>query len=33
MTSDLRLVAPLPFGHDLLEWVELFENLEGGIYT
>jgi hypothetical protein len=33
MMSGIRLVDPLPFAHDYSEWVELFDNLEGGIYT
>ncbi|MFD0420976.1 SUKH-4 family immunity protein [Streptomyces parvus] len=28
----IRLVDPLPFAHEYSEWVELFDNLEGGIY-
>ncbi|MFJ8844562.1 SUKH-4 family immunity protein [Streptomyces cyaneofuscatus] len=28
-----RLVDPLPFAHEYSEWVEIFDNLEGGIYT
>ncbi|MBK0373766.1 SUKH-4 family immunity protein [Streptomyces sp. RB110-1] len=27
------LVDPLPFAHEYSEWVEMFDNLEGGIYT
>ncbi|MFB8072554.1 SUKH-4 family immunity protein [Streptomyces californicus] len=27
------LVDPLPFSHEYSEWVETFDNLEGGIYT
>jgi hypothetical protein len=33
MTADIRLTDPLPFAHEYSEWVELFDNLEGGIYT
>ncbi len=33
MTAAIRLVDPLPFAHEYSEWVELFDNLEGGIYT
>ncbi|MGY9063917.1 SUKH-4 family immunity protein [Streptomyces sp. CAS3] len=29
----IRLVDPLPFAHEYSEWVEMFDNLEGGIYT
>ncbi|MFD4341204.1 SUKH-4 family immunity protein [Streptomyces anulatus] len=29
----IRLVDPLPFAHEYSEWVELFDNLEGGVYT
>ncbi|MFH9133942.1 SUKH-4 family immunity protein [Streptomyces sp. NPDC017524] len=29
----IRLVDPLPFAHEYSEWVEIFDNLEGGIYT
>ncbi|MFG2600213.1 SUKH-4 family immunity protein [Streptomyces sp. NPDC048462] len=29
----IRLVDPLPFAHEYSEWVEMFGNLEGGIYT
>lgn len=29
----IRLVDPLPFAHECSEWVEIFDNLEGGIYT
>uniref|UniRef100_A0AAU2VTH3 SUKH-4 family immunity protein n=1 Tax=Streptomyces sp. NBC_00008 TaxID=2903610 RepID=A0AAU2VTH3_9ACTN len=29
----IRLVDPLPFAHEYSEWVELFDNLEGGIYS
>ncbi len=29
----IRLVDPLPFAHEYSEWVELFDSLEGGIYT
>ncbi|MFI1186831.1 SUKH-4 family immunity protein [Streptomyces californicus] len=31
--NAIRLVDPLPFAHEYSEWVELFDNLEGGIYT
>lgn len=33
MMAGIRLVDPLPFAHEYSEWVELFDNLEGGIYT
>jgi hypothetical protein len=33
MMSGIRLVDPLPFANEYSEWVELFDNLEGGIYT
>ncbi|MEU0602472.1 SUKH-4 family immunity protein [Streptomyces sp. NPDC006393] len=33
MMADIRLTDPLPFAHEYSEWVELFDNLEGGIYT
>ncbi|MEV7110040.1 SUKH-4 family immunity protein [Streptomyces anulatus] len=29
----IRLVDPLPFAHECSEWVEMSDNLEGGIYT
>lgn len=29
----IRLVDPLPFAHEYSEWVELFDALEGGVYT
>ncbi|MFD5904011.1 SUKH-4 family immunity protein [Streptomyces microflavus] len=29
----IRLVDPLPFAHEYSEWVEMFNNLEGGVYT
>ncbi|MGW6582825.1 SUKH-4 family immunity protein [Streptomyces globisporus] len=29
----IRLVDLLPFAHEYSEWVELFDSLEGGIYT
>ncbi|MBK3559094.1 SUKH-4 family immunity protein [Streptomyces sp. MBT56] len=29
----IRLMDPLPFAHEYSEWVELFDNLEGGIFT
>ncbi|MEI5034927.1 SUKH-4 family immunity protein [Streptomyces sp. S1A(2023)] len=29
----IRLVDPLPFAREYSEWVEMFDNLEGGIYT
>lgn len=29
----IRLVDPLPFAHEYSEWVELFDSLEGGVYT
>ncbi|MFE9458635.1 SUKH-4 family immunity protein [Streptomyces californicus] len=31
--NAIRLVDPLPFAHEYSEWVELFDNLDGGIYT
>lgn len=33
MRDAIRLVDPLPFAHEYSEWVEMFDNLEGGIYT
>ncbi|MEU0333997.1 SUKH-4 family immunity protein [Streptomyces sp. NPDC006193] len=33
LTNEIRLVDPLPFSHEYSEWVELFDNLEGGIFT
>ncbi|PRH79294.1 hypothetical protein C6N75_10210 [Streptomyces solincola] len=33
LTAEIRLTDPLPFRHELSEWIEIFENLEGGIYT
>jgi hypothetical protein len=33
MMSGIRLVDSLPFANEYSEWVELFDNLEGGIYT
>ncbi|MEU0071194.1 SUKH-4 family immunity protein [Streptomyces sp. NPDC006332] len=32
LTAGIRLVDPLPFAHEYSEWVELFDNLEGGLY-
>ncbi|MFJ9107351.1 SUKH-4 family immunity protein [Streptomyces sp. NPDC102283] len=29
----IRLVDPLPFAHEYSEWIELFDALEGGVYT
>jgi hypothetical protein len=33
LRAEIRSVDPLPFSHEYSEWVELFDNLEGGIYT
>lgn len=33
MMAGIRLVDPLPFTHEYSEWVELFDNLEGGVFT
>ncbi|MFF0159185.1 SUKH-4 family immunity protein [Streptomyces sp. NPDC005263] len=33
LAAGIRLVDPLPFAHEYSEWVELFDNLEGGMYT
>jgi hypothetical protein len=33
LMEGIRLIDPLPFAHEYSEWVELFENLEGGIFT
>ncbi|QKW28789.1 SUKH-4 family immunity protein [Streptomyces seoulensis] len=33
LMAGIRLVDPLPFAHEYSEWVELFDNLEGGVFT
>lgn len=33
LMDGIRLIDPLPFAHEYSEWVELFDNLEGGIFT
>lgn len=33
LMAGLRAVDPLPFAHEYSEWVELFNNLHGGMYT
>jgi hypothetical protein len=33
LRDGIRRTDPLPFAHEHSEWVELFDNLEGGIFT
>ncbi|MGW6359365.1 SUKH-4 family immunity protein [Streptomyces sp. NPDC055092] len=33
LMASIREVDSLPFAHEYSEWVELFDNLRGGIYT
>ncbi|WP_394428886.1 SUKH-4 family immunity protein [Streptomyces sp. SGAir0957] len=33
LMARIREVDPLPFAHEYSEWVELFDNLQGGMYT
>ncbi|MEU2441340.1 SUKH-4 family immunity protein [Streptomyces rubradiris] len=33
LLDGIRRIDPLPFAHEHSEWVELFDNLEGGIFT
>ncbi|MEV5429754.1 SUKH-4 family immunity protein [Streptomyces sp. NPDC052701] len=33
LMDEIQSVDPLPFAHEYSEWVEMFDNLEGGIYT
>ncbi|MEU5084971.1 MULTISPECIES: SUKH-4 family immunity protein [Streptomyces] len=33
LLDGIRRIDPLPFAHEHSEWVELFDNLEGGVFT
>ncbi|MEV4339560.1 SUKH-4 family immunity protein [Streptomyces sp. NPDC049590] len=33
LLDGIRRIDPLPFAHGHSEWVELFDNLEGGVFT
>ncbi|WP_354671422.1 SUKH-4 family immunity protein [Streptomyces sp. CSDS2] len=33
LLDAIRRIDPLPFAHEHSEWVELFDNLEGGVFT
>jgi hypothetical protein len=33
LLDEIRRIDPLPFAHEYSEWVELFDSLEGGIFT
>ncbi|MER7196178.1 SUKH-4 family immunity protein [Streptomyces sp. CB01635] len=33
LMAGIREVDPLPFAHENSEWVELFDNPRGGMYT